>query len=186
MGYITLIKPAVEPVSLAEAKAYLRVEHDDEDALIANLIEAARGYVEMATKRALIAQTWRFVYNAWPLAGLLQLPVAPVRQLVAARIYDAANVPHAVDTTAFVVDVTAATLGFVPWPLPAPARKIAGVELDVEVGYGPAGTDVPEPLRQTIRMLVAEAYEKRNLNAETAIPFATLGALLAPYRVLSL
>jgi uncharacterized phiE125 gp8 family phage protein len=186
MGYTLLIPPAVEPLSLAEAKSYLRVEHDDEDELIGGLIRAARDYVEMATSRVLITQTWRFVYNAWPLAGWLRLPLAPVRQLVAARIYDAANISHAVDTAAFTLDVTAATFGFVPWPLPAPARKIAGVELDVELGYGPAGADVPAPLRQTIRLLVAESYEKRNLNAETAIPFATLAALFAPYRMLSL
>ena len=46
MSAILLIPPSAEPWSVAEAKAFLRVEHDDDDAVIAALIAAARGHVE--------------------------------------------------------------------------------------------------------------------------------------------
>ncbi len=70
-----------------------------------------------------------------------------------------------------------------------PERPIAGIEIDVTVGYGDAGTDVPEPLRQAIRLLVAHWYENRGLIAvghEVAILPQTVAALIAPYRVLAL
>ena len=79
------------------------------------------------------------------------VPLAPLRQVVAARVYDGANVAYAVDAQAFVVDVAAAPgiLGFVPWALAPPGRAVAGIELDLEAGYG-AAADVPEPLRPYI------------------------------------
>jgi uncharacterized phiE125 gp8 family phage protein len=183
-----LTPPAVEPISLAEAKLYLRVEQDDDDALIASLIADARMHVELSTHRALIAQTWRFVHDAWPSAGWLALPKAPLRQLIAARFYDAQNVAHTIDPQAFVVDTAGAVLGFVPWGLPPPGRRIAGIEIDVELGYGAAAADVPQPLRQAIRMMVALRYEHRSFadtdKASTWIE--AIQAQLAPYRVLSL
>ena len=51
--------PVVEPVSLADAKLYLRVDTSDEDTLIGTLIAAARHCVEAATARQLIDQVWR-------------------------------------------------------------------------------------------------------------------------------
>ena len=53
-------------MTLAEAKAYLRVEHDDDDDVIAALIAGARVHVEAQTRRALITQSWRLIRDAWP------------------------------------------------------------------------------------------------------------------------
>ncbi len=45
--------PEIEPVSLEEAKLYLRVDTGDENELITSLIKAARIMVEKETHRAL-------------------------------------------------------------------------------------------------------------------------------------
>jgi len=70
-----------------------------------------------------------------------------------------------------------------------PGRALAGIEVDVAVGYGDAPGDVPQPLRQAIKLLVAHWYENRGLIAlgqPVAVLPASAAALLAPYRVLSL
>ena len=188
MNGILLAAPAVEPVSLAEAKAYLRVEHNDDDDLIAALIAGSRIHVEARTRRALITQSWRLSADDWPQDGRLPVRPAPLRSLTAARVYDAENNTHAVDTQAFVLDLGTSALAFAPWALPVPGRTAAGIELDVVCGYGDAATDVPEPLRQATRLLIAHWYENRGLvsaGVAQALP-ESAAALLAPYRMLSL
>ncbi len=163
MAAILFNAPAVEPLTLAEAKAYLRVEHDDDDNLIETLIASARAEVEARTRRALITQQWRIVRDAWPTHGRIALTPAPLREVVAARVYDESGVAHVLDAESFVIDKAAApgVIGFVPWAIATPGRAVAGIEIDIECGYGDAASDVPEPLRQAVRLLLAHAYENR-------------------------
>ncbi len=50
--------PASEPITLAEAKAYLRVTSTDEDTLITNLIISVRQITELISDRRIVTQTW--------------------------------------------------------------------------------------------------------------------------------
>jgi uncharacterized phiE125 gp8 family phage protein len=184
-----LIPPSAEPWSVAEAKAFLRVEHGDDDAIVAALIAAARGRVEAMTRRALLVQRWRFVLDRWPANGRLDPRMGPLRSVIAARVFDAAGGAHGIDVETFVVDAAANIIASPFWAMPLPGRATAGIELDVELGYGALATDVPDDLRHAIRMLVAHWYENRGLVATgttVAVLPAGLDALVAPYRVLSL
>ena len=191
MSAILLTAPAVEPVTLDEARAFLRVEHNDDDELIAALVAGSRIHVEAQTRRALITQSWRLARDNWPDDGRLRVVPAPLRALTAARVYDFNGNAQDVDLQAFVPDLGASVLAVAPWAVPAPGRIVAGIELDVTVGYGDAALDVPEPLRQAIRLLTAHWYENRGLVAagvttQTGVLPQTVAALLAPYRMLSL
>jgi uncharacterized phiE125 gp8 family phage protein len=189
MSAILLIPPSAEPWSVAEAKAYLRVEHGDDDAIIAALIAAARGHVEALTRRALLVQRWRFVLDAWPANGRLSLRMGPLRSVIAARVFDVANNAHGIDVATFVVDAAANIIASPCWSLPLPGRAAAGIELDVELGYGATASDVPDALRHAIRMLVAHWYDNRGVaaaGAAAAMLPGGLNALIAPYRMLSL
>jgi uncharacterized phiE125 gp8 family phage protein len=191
MSSILLSGPAIEPISLAEAKAYLRVEHDDDDDVIAALIAGARVHVEAQTRRALITQSWRIIRDSWPGDGRIAILPAPLRELLAARVYKLDGSTQALDVAVFAADVASApaALAFASGALPAPGRVVGGIELDIEAGYGDDASDVPEALRQAIRILVAHWYENRGLiapgGAVAVIP-QSAAALIAPYRVLSL
>ena len=69
--------PAVEPVTLAEAKAHLRVDGTAEDTLIASLIITSRLHLEAAPGLALITQSWSWFLDAWPPGHALSAAPAP-------------------------------------------------------------------------------------------------------------
>ncbi|MGF7007408.1 head-tail connector protein [Aminobacter sp. BE322] len=87
---MTLIRtsaPAVEPVTLLEAKAHLRIAHVSEDALIGGLIRAAREDVERTTGLALIDQAWRLVLDGWPPGDAVTIARYPVRLILSVTTF---------------------------------------------------------------------------------------------------
>jgi len=68
MAITDITPPALEPITLDYAKVFLRVDNDDEDALIADLIRAARERVEALTNSALISRPRRI--TLMPYRGL--------------------------------------------------------------------------------------------------------------------
>jgi uncharacterized phiE125 gp8 family phage protein len=188
MAAILLTPPAIEPLSLADAKTFLRVEHDDDDAVIAGLIAAARGQIEALTRRALIVQSWRVTLDRWPRDRRLSLRIAPLRAVLAARLFDAQGSAQPLDAASFGIDA-AASIVLAPPGLPRPGRAAGGIALDLELGFGPAAEDVPELLRHALRTLVAHWYDNRGLAAigqSVALLPGSVAAMIASYRVLSL
>lgn len=57
MALVLTNGPSVEPVSVSEAKAHLRIDGAEEDVLLASLILTSRLHVEAALGLALIDQT---------------------------------------------------------------------------------------------------------------------------------
>ena len=57
--------PSIEPVTTADALAFMRVDNQSDAALVAVLVAAACEVVELATGRALISQGWRLTLPNW-------------------------------------------------------------------------------------------------------------------------
>ena len=83
--------PTADPVSVAEAKSHLRVEHSDDDLLIYRLIETAVAYVDVrgALGKAMITQTWAEWFAPNP--SELVLSLGPVQSVIGISFYDADN-----------------------------------------------------------------------------------------------
>ena len=185
MRPMLITAPAVEPVSLIEAKAWLREDNGDEDQLIQTLLVSARMTLEAWTRRFFVTQGWRLVCDAWPMPDTLTLNIAfaPFGALTAIRVYDRDNVAAILAPASYRVSSgdQGGRILFNATP-PTPGRAIDGVEVDFTVGYGATPTQTPEPLRRAILLLVAHWREHRgDDDALNALPPMAL-SLCAPYR----
>jgi uncharacterized phiE125 gp8 family phage protein len=182
MSPILVAGPAVEPVTLTDAKAHLRLDTPDEDAVVASLISAARQLVEQATRRALIAQTWRIRLDAWPQGRAVALPLAPVLAIVAVRVTPASGPPEILAPALYRLDAARDPSRLVlEDAAPDPGTRSGGVEIDASFGFGAAPDDVPAPLRLAIQRLVARWFERRGDEASDGAMPSDVAALIAPF-----
>src|SRR5947199_210729 len=67
--------PSIEPVTLAEAKAHLRLEISDDDALVSDLIGTARELIEEEVARSLITTAWGLTLDQFAYGWTSGVPV---------------------------------------------------------------------------------------------------------------
>lgn len=184
MPSVLVTPPAVEPVSLSEAKAHLRVSHADEDGLIGTLIVSARRIVEARTGLVLIEQVWTCYRDDWPDDGVVSLPLSPVSIVSDVGVFGEDNVKAVIDPAHYYADLASRPprlllRGSRVWA--RPGRIANGIAITVTAGYGPAASSVPQPLRQAVLQLVAHWYEHRGNAVPPPFPL-TIDPLIQPYR----
>lgn len=181
--------PTIEPVTLADVKAHLRLDTPDEDALLQAAIVAARVHIEAVTRRCLIRQLWRIYRDDWPEGRAVPIPLAPIIAVNAVTFYDIAGVARSWGPENWRLDLSAQPARLVAKMRPAAALYDNGIEIDVLVGYGVSSIDVPAPLRQAVMVLVAAWYEARGMVGHDfagAVAPPGFDALIAPFKVRSL
>jgi uncharacterized phiE125 gp8 family phage protein len=188
VSLVLITGPALEPVSLAEAKAHLRVDDSAEDALISSLIITSRLHIEAALSLALLTQTWAYWRDAWPARDSVELPLRPVQAITSVRTYAESGAASVLAPDIYALDGDRLTprllrRGLQTWPRPGRARS--GIEITMVAGFGATTTDVPAPIRQALLLLAAHWYEHREPveigTSLTPIP-NMVSELLAPYR----
>ncbi len=190
--------PAVEPATVADVKARLRIGHNDEDFLLGALIVGARDRVEAIIGRALITRRVRELRDDWADGGRLaahgsqfRLGLGPVSVVHHVKVYAADGEATTFDADHYFVDTASvparlALRGGAFWPLPG--RNASGVEIEYDAGYGATAASVPKSLIEATHLLVAEMYEHRlpaERVQEVLLPLAVQG-LLAPFARLRL
>jgi uncharacterized phiE125 gp8 family phage protein len=163
--------PAVEPVTVAEAKAHLRVDVSDDDTYIGTLITAAREWCEQYLDRTLVNTQWVMRFDSFPPDGTqdIELPRPPMSlagttTAVSLTFTSETGGTQAYSTASFRVDRNSTpgavkTLYGQTWP--PHLMDDNAVSVTWWAGYGSAGSSVPAAVRHAILMVVGILYEKR-------------------------
>lgn len=170
MGYQRITAPAIEPISLDEAKEQLYLDSDFQDARVTSLIMAARTYFETQTNRRLISQAWRYSLDHYPRGHeAIVLPIGPTISVDALKFLDTDGQTVTVDPSEYLFDITSprATITpalFEPWPWTVWAFRHMipnAAIVEFTAGYGADAGDVPEDIRQCLQLMVAHWYSNR-------------------------
>lgn len=160
--HLSLVDAADPVVSLADAKAFLHVWHDDDDAVITNLVAAATDKLDGAhgvLGRCLGVQTWRLTLDCFP-AGSVRLPLPPFRSVESIKYLDRNGDEQTLAPTAYKVSATGIVAPATDWPV---TWEIPGaVSIEFTAGYD----DVPASLKQVILGLAFFWYSTRGAAAQ--------------------
>jgi len=163
-GLKLITAPATEPLTTAEAKAHLRVEHNDEDSLIDGYTKAARELVEARTGVQLVTATWDLTFERFPCGReALKLPKWPTQSVTSIAFNDTAGAPQTWNALEYRVDVTRQPARVTPrvdYSFPSVIREPNAVTVRAVAGYGAAAA-VPQAAKQAILLLLAHLYEQR-------------------------
>jgi uncharacterized phiE125 gp8 family phage protein len=169
--------PLVAPaIAIDEAKAYLRIENEIEDALLAGLVRAAIAHCEAFTGQALIARTFQETIPAR--SDWRRLSRTPVHAITGVEGRPAEGAAFALPVDAYAVDIDANADGWVRITQPGAAGRAI---VTFEAGMGADWSGVPEPMRQGIVRLATHLFTHRD-DAEDAGPPAAVAALWRPWR----
>ena len=139
------------PVSVADAKAHLRVTGSDHDSLIEDLIWGASKQFEKRANSCLSSQTWKaFVEKGYEELELWKYPIAGISSI---QYYDSDNALQTLSTGDYYSNVNTGSTGWNPRPIvifitdvPSTYDREDAMIVTFSAGYSTIDNDVKQAL----------------------------------------
>ena len=180
--------PASEPLTLANVKEFLRVDHNDDDITLAIFITAARELCESFTRLALMPTTFEEYFDEFPTYSgdykdEIRLSRSPVTAVTYVKYIDGNETTITANANDYKVDLISKPARISPdagWF--GTYETINAVFIRYVAGYANAAS-VPAALKQGMLLVIADMYENRT-DSVKRLPTAS-EYLWNPYRVFS-
>ena len=185
---VCVAPPAVDPVSLAEVKKHLRIEHSEEDTLIPAYISAAVSHLDGwsgVLGRCLVTQDWEERFERF--GGVFRLVLGPVAEIVSIIVHSIDGATRTLAPETYVLRVDA--LGAFVAPAGGTGWVTSSGDDSIVIRYrcGTEAAKVPAAIRGAILLMVGDLYRYREtvaLGPSSSIAMAAdVAAMLAPYRL---
>lgn len=168
--------PEEEPVTLTEAKAFLRIEHMADDAAITRAVVAAREAAEQYLRVALLPQEWSYAM-ACPSHSLVRLPLGPAQSITEISAVDEEGESSEVDGDQY--RLTLDGFGVIFETLPDAEQVI----ITFEAALALSAEEVPALIKQGMLHHMAAMLAKREGFAP--LPISSISCY-QPYRRIAL
>ncbi len=181
--------PTFEPITVADAAEYLRVDNVVADtALITALITTARQAVEQYCNRYIAEQTIETALTGW--SDIITLS-APVQSVTSIKYLDIAGVEQTLNSNQYLVDYYSQPVQITPAynvTYPALYDVANNVKIRFVAGYttgdSPDTVPMPLPLRYGMLLIIGDLYANREGQSDKRYEInPTVQNLLYPYRL---
>lgn len=184
------------PVTLADIKDHLRIDGGADDAILNSFVSTASEMIEGTINKYLIKRAVSVYFDSSPhlsgeinlkegiyngidaakASGELLLPVSPLISVISISYFTKDSVEVTWASTNYYADTVSQNPKIVlteggSWP--TDLRRLNALRVKCEAGYGASASDIPAPIKQAIKELVAFMYEHRGefeRNAPTSMP----------------
>lgn len=160
--YRRTIEPALEPVTVDEAKMHLRVDEANEDDYIETLITASRQWCEDYTRRSFINTTWTMKQDRFP-CGAIELTWPRVQSITSVAYADSSGEAQVISPSGYTLDQSepARLLPAMNTYWPTTRGDVNDVTVTFISGYGSTAVSVPAGIKHAIKLMVSHFYENR-------------------------
>lgn len=168
--------PASEPITLASAKLFLRIEHSADDEAVTRAISAARAAAEQHLKTALLPQTWDYTI-ANPCGLSVALPYGPAQSITSVTLTNEAGSSSTMNVANYRLNVDGFRV------ILTNAQSIEKLTVRYVAGIASVTADIPVTIIQGMLHHISVMMETRD--GAAPLPMQSI-VCYQPYRRISL
>ena len=155
--------PTLQLINVSQAKKFCRIDDDDSDAILTDLIAGAVSTAEAFLQMSLLPTIWRYTLDGFP--ACIVLPIGPVltTDALAITYVDSAGASQPLASSDYQIrlgESAEISPGYSKsWPATQPGTYDA-VTVTFTAGYASAAA-VPAAIKQGVRLIIGDFYENR-------------------------